>query len=68
MKWEKRENRKCPLSIPVYYLAMGCEWREKALMIDRMDVLRNANFDTSKSQAESDSLTFVTNHDKKGSS
>ena len=32
--------------------------REKALLIDRMDVLRNANLDTSNSTAESDSLTF----------
>ena len=42
--------------------------KEKALMIDRMDVLRNTNLDNPNSQAESDSLFFVINHDKIGSS
>ena len=42
--------------------------REKALLIDRMDVLRNASLDTPNSKTESDSLTFVINHDRKGSS
>ena len=41
---------------------------KKALLIDRMDVLRNANLDTSNSTTESDSLTFVINHDRIGSS
>ena len=38
--------------------------KEKALMID----LKNTNLDNPKSQAESDSLIFVINHDKIGSS
>ena len=42
--------------------------RDKALLIDRMDVLRNANLDIPNAQAESDSLTFVINHDRIGSS
>ena len=32
--------------------------KEKALMTDRMDILRNTNFDNPNSQAESDSLFF----------
>ena len=37
--------------------------KEKALLIDRETVLRNANLDDLKSQAGNDALTYVIYHD-----
>ena len=42
--------------------------RDKALLLDRMDILRNASLDSPKPLTGSDSLTFVINHDRIGSS
>ena len=44
-----------------------CAAKEKALLINRDEVLRNANLDTLNSQIGNDALTFVINHDRVGS-
>ena len=41
--------------------------KEKALLIDRVEVLRNASLDTLNSETGNDALTFVINHDRVGS-
>ena len=40
--------------------------KDKALLVDRKEVLRNANLDVPK-KSDDDSLTFVINHDSIGS-
>ena len=42
--------------------------KDKALLVDRVAVLRNANNAPTRSSSGDDTLTFVINHDKKGSS